>query len=303
MSGFKPTEQKDRSIGMLISGTVLPLLMSLNGWGAPLGDPVRVDDARPLEKAAEIIQMRYGVPIFYEDPNYAYRGDLVDKNSEYRRTHPGVATSFAPKGGTLSLDLPGPVEAVSKATITGLLQSLLDQHERNGNISQFKLMDTGEGIAIVPTATRDKLGSLAPDRSLLDLRISFPEEERSFDQTIEVFCQAVSAASSGIEVGYVGQPVKRLLVRAGATNEIARDVLVRIFANMHPEGVSSSPAIRVSWRLFSAIESGNSYSYLLRLDAVLVERPGANGTVTRAPVLRGDPLTDRLLFGPLTGAH
>ena len=48
---------------------------------------------------------------------------------------------------------------------------LLAQHVKNGNAGQFELLETSEGLVIVPTARKNAAGEVIPDRSPLEQRI------------------------------------------------------------------------------------------------------------------------------------
>src|SRR5205823_621062 len=97
-------------------------------------------DPRPLAKAAELFERRYGIPISYEDVAYAYDGDVIDQiNPEDKKTHPDVR-ALIPKGG--SVELRGQAGAIAHTPSDArlMLQTVLDGHAKAGNPGEFALL-------------------------------------------------------------------------------------------------------------------------------------------------------------------
>jgi hypothetical protein len=224
----------------------------------PPPDNVTITDPRPLVKVAEMFGARYGVRVSYEDVSaYNFAGDL-DKATNLPKSS-SLSISFAgfpqPKySDKVAYDLRAQQTGDPASTKT-LLQAILNEHERSGNPGRFKIVDTENGMVIVPTATRDSAGIFAPDQSVLDQRITFPEETMNLDTALDAFCKTLSRATGKnvyIPTGYGPGPVS---VRIGAKNEIARDVLARIFNTRKWNGMGISigvigqPANEVTWVL------------------------------------------------------
>jgi hypothetical protein len=250
--------------------------------GTAPGSTVVINDSRPLYEAALVLERRYGVSIAYEDAEYTSNDDLD-------RSRHAVPISRA---GTLNVDLSPPLTSPEPLTAAMLLQGLLGQQVRNGNPGQFKLMETAEGLAIIPVAVRNSEGAVVPYRSLLETRITFPEADREAEDTLGLICELTSAAS-GKKIGLGGGPgvLKWRRVRVGANNEIARDVLARMLTSLHAEGEPGSPnkspgsyGYKISWSLLTTKTPG--IDALLFLRQVTVDQPGPGGTVVRAPVPR-----------------
>jgi hypothetical protein len=165
-----------------------------------------VTGSSPLAKAAEEFEARYGIPISYEDPAYAYDGDLIDHTDpDYKGSHPGGSRALDPKVGTVVLR--GNFRALVRSSTDAmpLLQSLLDDHVRAGNPGEFALIPNGDGVAIVPTRVRSANGVLSPDQSPLEVRISLPELKRTAKQTLDAICGAIQA-NSGKQIGVASSP-------------------------------------------------------------------------------------------------
>src|SRR5260370_1042056 len=126
---------------------------------------VSLADPRPLSKAAELFEQKYGIMIAYEDAAYAYQGDLVDKTTqEFLNAHPN-SRFLIPKGGSLSIALPN---AKVTTDLVPTVQGAIDSYLAAGYGGEFKLLQAGGGLIIVPTGVRNSTGVLVPDSSPLD---------------------------------------------------------------------------------------------------------------------------------------
>jgi hypothetical protein len=190
-----------------------------------------VESARPIATAVQALVDRFGVVITYEDPRYAYKGDLQDVTEQVRkdldRYPPGRAPRvIVPKGGKLT------VKARS-ADVAAILEQLIRVQSTTGQGGHFRVEHTGDAFHVVPTESRDRDGNWAVNRSILDIPISLPIQDRAYQEMIAVICKALSAAAhtriwigSGVGGGLMsinGPPQYRL----GANNEPARSVLMR----------------------------------------------------------------------------
>jgi hypothetical protein len=240
---------------------------------APAGTLV-INESRPLLRAAQELEHRYGVPVSYEDADYKFNDDI--DHSRYNFS--------PPRAGVLSVDLSPPLSSIEPVTVATLLQGLLEQNVRSGNPGQFKLIETTAGLGMVPVAVRNSEGTLVPYRSPLDARISFPEMDRDAEDAIQLFCQ-VTGAASGKKIGLGGGPgvLKWKTVRVGATSEVARDVLARLLTTVHSDS-SRLQEYKVSWALLTNGPPG--IDALLYLHQVTTEQSGPGGTVLRTPVPR-----------------
>jgi hypothetical protein len=233
-------------------------------------------DARPLSRAADVLQPKLGVPISYEDVALVYPGDYAHaldtphgrefaaRDSRFNAQNPLVMI-----GG--SLDLQFPIDAVSRKTIapiSSVLQAVVDQHKARGNTSEFKVISIGDGFSIVPTAAHDRTGRLAATRSPLDFPISFPSAERSGKATLDAIVEAVTAAS-GTKVGIGLLPInlfRHTVVTLGANGETARDVLWKALQGIRYPYAGTIP--KFSWRLLYAPATSKDIEpgiYLLHL--------------------------------------
>lgn len=189
-----------------------------------------VNEPRPVAAAMEILEGRHGMIITYEDPPYVHETEIVDHTaSAYKQANPFGHRALSPKGGSLEITYqmsPGPVRS---GEIRHVIQRILDAHAERNNPGRFRLQQEGEIFHVIPAQYRNSSGRLVDVGSILDTPISFPEQERSVLKTLELIKNAVGKAR-GIKI-IIGAVPSNLLhktsSRQGATNEKARDVLVR----------------------------------------------------------------------------
>lgn len=264
-------------IGLLVGGVA----------SGQVGVIFSVTDSKPLAQAAEKFEVRYGIPVSYEDPTYAYDGDLVDHTDPaYKQSHPNGPRALSPKVGTVAFQADPHMAVSSAAAAMPLIQSLLDDHVKAGNLGQFKLIPNPyeDGIAIVPVAIRNAAGVLSPDQSPLETKISFPQLQRTAMQTLDAICGAIQA-NTGKQIGvasapFGGQPYSATI---GANNETARNVLQRTLANIrYPDG-QTGQLPKTSWNL---LYDPGVKMYLLNVRQVLREVPTPTGRTIRRPVVR-----------------
>jgi hypothetical protein len=264
------------------------------GYGQVAGEVIILSATgpRPLVKAADQLEARYGIPVSYEDATYAYEGDLVDETDPaYKLSHPGIRALGVKNGsavlrGNLSASVRSPADAMP------LFQSLLDDYVRAGNPGEYALVQSGDGVVIVPTRVRNENGVLLPDQSPLETRISFPELQRTDLETLAAICGAI-LANSGKKVvvgttpfGGLQSPGTRgsYYVTIGASNEPARSVLQRTLAGLQwADSRTQGPILKMGWWL---LYDPGERVYALSVHQVFREAPSPTGRTVRQPVVR-----------------
>lgn len=248
-----------------------------------------VTGSESLAEAAQQFEMRYGIPVSYEAPNYAYEGDLVDDNDA---GYPGYARRFANgskalvKGGPLALR-GDPNKQLSlfnaAADAMPMLQSLVDDHAKADYPGRFTLIPTGDGVAIVPTAIKNAAGILVPDQSLLETRITLPLMRRTVDETVEAISKAIrTSTGKNIVAGDDQFRSAYYAVTVGATNEPARGVLDRTLTGFEFTG-GASDIPKAAWTLKY---SPGLKMYILHVRQVVAEVPTPAGGKIKRPVFR-----------------
>ena len=207
-------------------------------------NPSSVDDSRPIASIIEKLERKHRVVITYEDAPYIHETEVEDVTSpEWRQAHPDGPKALIPK--PVYLDPPYPMAYVSVETddIKSLLQKLLDNHAEKNYPGRFRLLQEGEIFHIIPMQVRDRSGSLVNIDSILDTPISFPEQERTLLELLDLITNSVSrAGGKKLEVGIVPlNLMAQTTFRRGANNEKARDVLVSAL---------KATKTKFSWRIF-----------------------------------------------------
>ena len=185
----------------------------------------RISGVRPLEIASELLKRKLGVPISYEGITWASREDL--------------------RSGTLDVVVPTSPLAARPADI---IRQAVASHASFRGPGGFNLVGFGESeFSIVPANPSQTDGRNLGYASPLDVSISFPPEDRSLGQTLELILRTINEAARGPFTGrhtFTGQeqyawegpkflrPQELLYhhahrVRVGANAERARDVLAR----------------------------------------------------------------------------
>lgn len=235
---------------------------------------ISVADPRPLAKAADILELKLGVGISYEDPAWVNHGDMMKAidsphNPGLARQNPGLK-AVIPIGGSISVSLP--IDARTRRALTtpiSALTDLLRDHDSRHNPGKFRLVDLGEGdFSIVPDAARDGNGTAVAQRSPLDASVWLPASQRSGMETLQLICDSISSSiGQRVNLGTVNVNLfVRTTIRLGANGERARDILVRVFREMQwsdARNISGVP--KVSWRLFYGPDT---HDYALNLKGV-----------------------------------
>jgi hypothetical protein len=106
-----------------------------------------VEDGRPLAKAIEVLESRYGWVITYEDPRYAYSGEIKDVTLSVRRDldkyKPGEAPKvLVPKGGPLTFDYDVKSDTDLPSSRETVVRELLKAQAVSGKAGRFRLENT-----------------------------------------------------------------------------------------------------------------------------------------------------------------
>ena len=200
----------------------------------PRPPAIEVYDSRALAVAVRQLEIRHGWVVTYEDPFYEYVPDL-----EHPRGRWGLRLSFVPRSRRFRFeyadqDLTRPFDVLS---------SLVNTYNASGLHDRFRLLRQGDIFHIVPVASRNADGVLTTTRSRLSVRITMEDRTRSAGDTLdEVARQVTASLPQHIGINTPGTLLTNAnVVRLGARDEIARDVLVRAL---------SATGRRLSWQLF-----------------------------------------------------
>ncbi|MGH7806783.1 MAG: hypothetical protein ACRENT_01685 [Thermodesulfobacteriota bacterium] len=253
-SPFINRQRKAHTLIVCFALTGLFILISLvvRGRGSQVAVQVKLsaEDPRPVAKAIEMLEAKYGWVITYEDPRYVHNSEIVDVALKVRRDldkyKPGeVPPVFIPKGGVLEFTYEVASNTELPADPAMVVQKLLSAQAASSNGGRFRLESRGKIMHVIPTAIKNREGNLTPQGSVLDTIISLPAEERTVYQKLESICAAITRAT---KIPFVLGTIpdnwfSRERDQQGAMSQKARDVLVNTFEKM-------DYGTNLSWQLF-----------------------------------------------------
>jgi hypothetical protein len=255
------------------------------------------EDPYPLARIAEQFEHKFGVPVSYEDAPWTSPADTINSNEhpanrDLAQKNPGWKGPKAPRGGSLSIQLQMDKRTNKPIESPGIaIQSAIAAHRSRNNPGDFAVIALGEeGFSIVPTNMRNASGSTTATQSPFDSRISFPEADRNADETLHLILDG-AAKASGHQVIFGGlEFYPSYHVRLGAKDEIARNLLAKLFRDLAPiDSRDKSGTPRFSWRLLYAPEPG---FYGMNIHIVEQELLAPGGGVIRRPVWKPTPATE-----------
>jgi hypothetical protein len=208
---------------------------------------VSVYDTRPLAEAyTELVEETRSL-VTFEDAYYEYKGDLVDYRHEVHPSNPArnsPQTWFAPRR-TLVFDY----SMADAANPDVLFTNLVSNYHLNFFDFEYRLVREGKWLHILPKAGKNARGESVQRVSRLDLRVTFPDAERTADATIALLVDTINKTASPttniLDGGGATNLFHRTKVRTGAQNEIARHVLMRVL---------ESTGRRVTWSLLCTFD-------------------------------------------------
>jgi hypothetical protein len=264
------SRQRRNLLVLLLSLTLAVVSVTIHAAAArgifePSTQTLSVNDPRPVAFAAEMLEKAYGWTVTYEDPQYAYEGDLVDVTEKVSRNldkyKPGEAPRvLVPRGGELSFDYSIDSTTKKPADSALVIQQLLDAYAVAGHPGVFRMERNGERLHIIGVAARDKNGVLTPQRSVFDTVITVPAQKRNGMELLTALCAAISQ-TSGIQVVPGSIPLNQL--HRYETESGAKDVKAREFLSNELDRMSNN--VKLSWQLFY---DADSKTYYLNIHAV-----------------------------------
>lgn len=160
---------------------------------------LNIDSGRPVDRAVDTLQTRYGYVITYEDPRYANEDDLEDVAPSvvrhYSQYAPGAAPKvIVPRCSRLTVSLRASL-SISPHDLGAVLQQLVAAQAANSRGGHFRVEEVGDVFHVIPTEVRDRNGNWAQYSALLDTLISLPPQDRSEKELYWAIAAAVSAAA------------------------------------------------------------------------------------------------------------
>jgi hypothetical protein len=228
-------------LGFVLTGLFILVSFAVRGRGSQGVRAVKlsIEDPRPVCKAIEMLEEKYGWAITYEDPRYIHDSEITDSNLKIRKDlnnyKSGETTKvLVPRGGALEFTYDVASDTNLPVVPAMVVQKLLDAQDARGNGGKFRLETNGQIMHVIPTAIKNSAGELVHQESALDTIISLPSGERTVLQKLESICAAISRVINiPVVLGTVpDQWFRQRRDQEGATNQRARDILVNTFETM-----------------------------------------------------------------------
>ena len=246
---------------LAIAALTVGVAAGVSGAGASAQAVKRVSvyDPRPLaEVHAELVQRTRSL-VSFEDAYYEYKGDMFDFSREApavplnRDGGPTVIDSlFSPRNwfvprGTLVFDYSMAEAANPDVLFANLLSHY---HFQYFDYPEYRLVREGQWLHILPKASKNARGESVQRASRLDVRVTFPDAERSAGATITLLVDTINKTSPPttniLNGGGATNLFARTTVRTGAKNEIARHVLMRVL---------EATSRKVTWSVLCTFDS------------------------------------------------
>lgn len=250
-----------------------------------------VNDPRPMAQAVLSLIRSYPVTITYEDPQYEFAGDLREVTRPPRDAPQPRVGTVVPRGGAFEAAYEVAEDTGEPVDLTAAIQGLIDANNQAPHGAHFALTRSGDVFHVVPAEIRDGRGRWVPQRSILDVPITFSSAgERGAFELLDAILKVISAATGRDIVGRYasgplacGTPCAAYDRKIDATNEPARDVLMRLLHSLNP---------RYTWLLYYGLpERGYVFNLVLGK-----ERPEPHIEQPRPTPKPGDQTPPRVPF-------
>ena len=231
---------------LVIAALAVSVAAAVSGGGAfaQAAKRVSVHDFRPLAEAhLELVKQSRSL-VTFEDTYYEYKdGMSITAWKRDSLQH----NRFSPLIGIPSRTLVFDYSADEIANTDVLFAKLLSKYHSDFANNEFRLLREGQWLHILPKAGKNANGERIERVSRLDVRVTFPDAERTVAATIQLLTDAVKTASpSNLLFGMGGGNLfTQAKVRTGAQNEIARHVLMRVL---------ESTGQRITWRVLCTFD-------------------------------------------------
>ena len=186
---------------------------------------VTVQDPRPVAKAIQELDKRYGWQITYEDPPYNHDSDMPDVTplvQEGALVAPDASHVTVPKAAILSFPLPA-TNQDELSIVNGVVKIYNESHRG----FEFAVVRGAGLLHVVPRKARGLSGNLEPVKPVLDALITIEPRERTSEALLEEILKKVSIATN-TDVGFGTVPGNLLSLTKtsiGGSGRTARSIL------------------------------------------------------------------------------
>jgi hypothetical protein len=212
---------------------------------------ITVQDPRPVAKAIQELEKRYGWRITYEDPPYSHYSDISVVTDFHSPAVPVQSLShlqavqrehqrLVPKRGSLTFTLPS-AEPDEMGAVEALVKSY--NASRGGNV--FAVVRGAGLLHVVPQKMTGSSGNLEQVKPVLDTVITVEPKERTAYALIEEICKKISIATN-TDVAFGSGPINMLTqtkTSIGGSGKTARSILEQLI-------LETGARLSLSWELF-----------------------------------------------------
>jgi hypothetical protein len=236
-------------------------------------------EGRPLAAAATKLTEIYGIPVSYEDAKWADSNDLMPIGRVPANQGKALRNPDSPSPSIASLQLRYDRDPKSRNPLTpieAVLNDVVNDHTGRRNPGEFRLLKLPDdrGFALSPSRSKNSRGTLSAALPPLDVRISFPAEERTDDELLATIVRAINSGSGENVILFFNKGNARpVTAKMSANNEPAREVLSRAFQELYPG--------KLVWHLY--YDAGENW-WALNILPVYKQFVTATGETRSSPV-------------------
>jgi len=209
----------------------MSLMVTFLGNASASPNTITVQGGRPVDKAIQELEKRYGWRITYEDPPYSHYSDIsvvtdlrlpaVPVQSPSQLQSLQGKSRLVPKGGSLSFTLPS-----ADPDKLGAVEALVNSYNASRGGKVFAV-ERGTGLLhVVPRQKTGSSGTLEPVTPILDTVITVEPKERTAAALIEEICKKISIATN-TDVALGSGPLNMLVqtkTSIGGSGKTARSI-------------------------------------------------------------------------------
>lgn len=251
-----------------------------------------LDDYRPLAKTAELLERKLGVPVNYEDPLYAYSGDLSDvtdkANAEFRTASP-ARRLMAPRPSKLTMDV-----SINTEKSTGrvanpimVIQNAIAAYSTGGGAGEFSVIEDSGSLYIAPQRIKNGKGNMESRTAVMDTVVLLQPTGTTSMEAIETLCSNLTGLV-GHQVAIATVPTNMLINRTvdrsqklqGSVRTILEKILNPIAQQATDKEAASYP--KLAWSL---LYDPGMNTHFLNIRVVMVEVPLPFGGKWLQPLL------------------
>jgi hypothetical protein len=197
--------------------------------GAQSTKVIEATDPRPLWPALDQLERMMGAAINYEDVPYENIADVQDVSTPQERAATPGFQQIVPRAGGVRIEIPEKAKADSVDLVAGI-NLLLISYRSTKLPGDYKVEEANGMYYVTPTHVLGANGKVRAVVSPLSTAVTIPYAKRRVDETLDAVFDAVLRATGQRIVLGDAPFYPKDVVSFGATNELARDVLARLFS-------------------------------------------------------------------------